>query len=319
MSLFRHTARAVALGVVAGALSIVAQPAQAVSVSEGFDNVAALTTWKVVNLSEPGQPEEPSWSQGNPDQFTAHSGAPNSFIGIDWTSGGNDVSSWLILPQQTSLSSTDVLSFWTKSANGTGGVPDRLEIRMSTNGSCNPGATTEGVGDFTTLLGSINPTLADTGYPADWTQVSYPLTGLSTTNVSGCLALRYYITGTNTNGDYVGVDSLTFADNASTACTAAQASATSAQATVTAATATAASTTKAVKKAKKKLKKARKALKNAKKAGDDAKETKAKKKVKKAVKKAKKAKKKNKAATSALATAQTALASAQATSTTSCP
>lgn len=319
MSLFRHTARAVALGVVAGAFAVVAQPAQAVSVSEGFDNVAALTTWKVVNLSAPGQPEEPSWQQGDVSELTAHAGAPNSFIGIDYSAGVQNTSSWLILPQQTSLSSTDVLSFWTKSANGAGGYPDRLEVRMSTNGSCNPGATTDGVGDFTNLLGSINPTLADTGYPGEWTQVSYPLTGLSTTNVSGCLALRYYITDTSTNGQYVGVDSLSFADNASTACTAAQASATSAQTAVATASAKVATTTKAAKKAKKKLKKARKAFKKAKKAGDDAKESKAKKKVKKKVKKAKKAKKKNAAAKSALTTAQTALAAAQATSTTSCP
>lgn len=318
MSLFRHTARAVALGVAAGALSVVAQPAQAVSVSEGFDNVAALTSWKVVNLSEPTAPvAESSWQQGDVEEFTAQAGAPNSFIGVDYSAGGEDVSAWLIAPQQTSLSSTDALSFWSRSAGIT--YPDRLEVRMSSNGSCNPGTTTDGVGDFTTLLGSINPGQVQNGYPTDWTQYNLSLSSLGATNVSGCIAFRYFIKGTGNAGQYVGIDSLAFTDNASQACTTAQASATSAQAQVTTATATAATTTKAVKKAKKKLKKARKAFKKAKKAGDDAQESKAKKKVKKAVKKAKKAKKKNAAAKTALTSAQAALTAAQTTSTTSCP
>ena len=318
MSLFRRTARIATLGLIAGALAVsTVQPAQAASTTEGFDNVSALTTWKVVNLSAPGEEEKPSWSQGDATQLTAQAGAENSFIGIDYSSGSNDVSSWLIMPLQTSLSSTDVLSFWSRSA-GTK-FPDRLEVRMSSNGSCSPGTTTDGVGDFTTVLASINPTQVVDGYPAIWTQYNLPLTGLATTNVSGCIAFRYYIKDTGDAGQYVGIDSLTFTDNASTACTTAQASATSAQAQVTAATATVATTTQAVTQASKVLKKATKKLKKAKKTDNSAKVKKAKKKVKKAKKVVERTKTKDTAARTALTTAQTALSAAQTASTTSCP
>jgi hypothetical protein len=297
-------------------MAVTAQPAQAASITEGFDDITTLTGWQKTNLSLPVGTT--TWRQGDPTRFAAHAGAESSYIAVDYQSGTDDVSNWLIAPKQTSLSSTDVLSFWTRSAN-TGGFPDSLEVRMSTNGSCNPGTTTSGVGDFTTLLGAINPTLADAGYPTAWTQYTLPLSGLAATNVSGCLAFRYVISDTSTNGEYIGIDSVTFADNASTACTSAQATATSAQATLATATATAATAKTVLAKAKKKLKKAKKALKKARKGGDDAKVEKAAKKAKKAKKKAKKAKKKAAAARAALTAAQTALTAAQTASTSSCP
>ena len=45
--------------------------------------------------------------------------------------------------------------------------PDRLELRVSTNGSCNPGTTATDVGDFQALVTSVNPTLERGGYPED--------------------------------------------------------------------------------------------------------------------------------------------------------
>lgn len=313
MSLYRRMSTLVAIGLVAGAMAVTAQPAQAASATEGFDNVAALTSWKVVNLSEPGQPVKPSWTQGDAARFPAQAGAANSYAGVNYNSGGQDVSAWLIMPQQTSLSSTDVLSFWSRSEGGN--YPDRLEVRMSTNGSCSPGTTTDGVGDFTTLLGGVNPTQAVNGYPTTWTQYSLPLTGLSTTNVSGCLAFRYYIKGTGSAGQYIGLDSLSFTDNSSTACVTANASATAAQATATAASAKVTAAKKVVKKAKKKLKKAQKALKKASRSEVD----KAKTKVKKAKKAKKKAVKKYKKAKTAFASAQTAVTTAQTGVFSSCP
>ncbi|WP_374456770.1 choice-of-anchor J domain-containing protein [Nocardioides sp.] len=312
--MYRRMAGAVAVSLAAGAMAVTAQPAQAASATEGFDNVAALTTWKVVNLSEPtATTPKPSWSQGDASRFAAHAGATNSYAGVNYNSGGADVSTWLIMPQQTSLSSTDVLNFWSRSEGGN--YPDRLEVRMSTNGSCSPGTTTDGVGDFTTLIGGINPGQAVNGYPTAWTQYNLPLTGLSTTNVSGCLAFRYFIKDTSKAGQYIGIDSLTFTDSASTACTTANATATSAQATATAASAQATSAKKVYKKAKKKLKKARKALKKA----TRSEVAKAEKKVKKKLKAKKKAKKKYKKAKTAFASAQTALATAQTGVTSSCP
>ena len=314
MSLYRRMSTLVAIGLVAGAMAVTAQPAQAASITEGFDNVAALTTWQKVNLSAP--PGTPTWGQGDTTAFPAQAGAPSSYIGIAYNTATTPgtASNWLIAPKQTSLSSTDVLSFWSRSLN-TGSFPDRLEVRMSTNGSCSPGTTADGVGDFTTVLGTINPALADTGYPTAWTQYNLPLTGLSTTNVSGCLAFRYFVTDTSTNGTYIGIDSVSYADNASTACTTANATATSALATATAASAKATSAKKVYRSAKKKLKKARKALKKATRSEVAKAETK----VKKKVKAKKKAKKKYKKAKKAFTSAQTALTTAQTGVTSSCP
>ena len=346
LSFSRLISRTITIGLVAGTTAFTAVPAQADSVTENFDDVAALTTWKVVNLSSPDDEEEPSWTQGDTSEFTAHEGAESSFIGVEYDiTSGEDVSAWLIMPQQTSLSSTDVLSFWTRST--VTDYPDRLEVRMSTNGSCSPGSTTEGVGDFTTVLTTINPDQADGGYPGDWTQYTVPLTGLGAANVSGCLAFRYHIQDTDKHGQYVGIDSLTFTDNASGACTTAQSAVKDAQAqvaaataTVTAATATATTTKqvvtktkKALKKAKNKVKKTAKKLKKAKKDEASVKVTKLKKKVKQAKRKVKKAKKKVtkarsrstsaaqalQSARTGLTTAQTALATAQRATTTSCP
>lgn len=322
MSLFRRTARTAALGLVAGALAVTtAQPAQAATFSEGFESGTTPTGWQVTNLSSPLGTE--TWSQGQVDAFPAQAGSPGSFFAANYESGASEatINDWLITPRQASLSSTDVFEFWTRTLEGTT-YPDRLEVRMSTNGSCNPGTTADGVGDFTTVLGTINPTLTVEGYPQAWTKYSMPLTGLGTTNVSGCVAFRYYVTNGGPSGDnsnYIGIDSVAFTDNASVACTTAQGSAASAQVTVTTATATYATATKSLAKAKKVLKKARKALKKALKADDEAKITKAKKKVKKAKKAVKKAKKKKASAQSALTAAQAALAAAQTSTTTSCP
>jgi hypothetical protein len=324
MLLHRRASRALAVSLVAGALVIAAQPAQAASFTEGFDDVSTLTNWRTVN-PEPLGGDGRTWEQGEPEAFAAQSGPDSSYIGVSYSSGGDNVSNWLIAPQQTSLSSTDVLTFWTRTLDQSDSVtvyPDRLEVRMSTNGSCNPGTTTEGVGDFTTLLTSINPDQTDDGYPMAWTQYSVPLTGLSAANVSGCLAFRYTITDTNNNGNYIGIDTLSFTDNASVACTTAQSSVTAAQAQATTATAASTAATSALTRATAKLKNATQALKKAKKSkkGDTkAKVAKAKKKVKKAAKVVNAAKATSAAATTAAATAQTALTAANGAVTSSCP
>ena len=57
--------------------------------------------------------------------------------------------------------------------------PDRLQVRMSTNGaSTNVGSTATGVGDFTTLLLDINPNYTTNCYPNVWTQFTVTLSGL---------------------------------------------------------------------------------------------------------------------------------------------
>ena len=57
--------------------------------------------------------------------------------------------------------------------------PDRLQVRISTNGaSTNVGSTATGVGDFTTLLLDINLNYTTNGYPNVWTQFTVTLSGL---------------------------------------------------------------------------------------------------------------------------------------------
>lgn len=213
---------------VAAVLLLPAPPAAAADLSEDFDDVSALPGWRMMNLSDPIG--DSTWRQGNPATFPARSGAPDSYISVDFTTGGDagTLSNWLIAPQQATLSSTDVLTFSTRTLDTLFGEehPDRLEVRMSSNGSCSPGVTSDSVGDFTTLLLTVNPELRVGGYPTWWTRYDLPLTGLGTTDASGCLAFRYFIAGggpSGAQGDYIGIDTVRFRDNPSTLCIAAQA------------------------------------------------------------------------------------------------
>src|SRR5262249_25704367 len=71
--------------------------------------------------------------------------------------------------------------------------------------------TSNSVGDFTTLLLSINPTLDPYVYPLSWTQYTATLSGLSDT-VDGRLAFRYFVTDSGphgVNGNYIAIDTVT--------------------------------------------------------------------------------------------------------------
>ena len=66
------------------------------------------------------------------------------------------------------------------------------------------GATDGSVGDFTTLLLTVNPSFAG-GYPEDWTPFSASLSGLGGP-ATGRYAFRYFVPNTDTNADYIGID-----------------------------------------------------------------------------------------------------------------
>jgi Secretion system C-terminal sorting domain len=125
--------------------------------------------------------------------------------------GNNTISNWLITPT-VAIKNGDVFSFWSRTVAGPL-FPDRLEVRLSTNGaSTNVGATNTSVGDFTTLLLTINPTLTTTGYPSVWTQYTITVSGLGAPT-TGRMAFRYFVTGggpAGANSDNVGVDNVTF-------------------------------------------------------------------------------------------------------------
>lgn len=195
------------------AAALVATPALAAAqfqVDEGFDNVAALPGWAQINNSVPVGGT--AWFQGNSAVFPAFDGAAGSYIGANYNNTGTvgTISNWLISPL-LNLQNGVTVSFWTRkpAVADADDFPDRLELRLSTAGaSTNVGATATSVGDFATLLLSVNPTLAVGGYPESWTLFSATLSGLAAPT-TGRIALRYYVTSAGVlgdNSDYIGID-----------------------------------------------------------------------------------------------------------------
>lgn len=190
--------------------------------NETFNTVAPLPAgWASQNLSSPVGAT--GWFQGNTAVFGANSGTGYIAANFNNTTGNNIISNWLFMPN-TTLKNGDRLTFFTRTTTGT--FPDRLQVRMSTNGtSTNAGTTNTSVGDFSTLLLDINPTYTGTGYPTAWTQFTVTLSGLPNAGVSGRLAFRYFVEGAGpagANSDYIGIDDVvytTFNPGPVTTCT----------------------------------------------------------------------------------------------------
>lgn len=193
--------------------------ASAQAFTENFDNISTLpgSGWFLQNNSSPVG--STSWFQGtsiaNGGPFDAYNGAANAYIAANYnntTGGSGIISTWLATPNRT-LRNGDVLTFYTRKHDVGTDYPDRLEVRLSTNGaSTNVGAAGNNVGDFTTLLLSINPTLITGVYPRIWTQYTITLSGLPAPT-SGRLAFRYFVTSagpSGTNSDYIGIDNVVY-------------------------------------------------------------------------------------------------------------
>ena len=194
------------------------------SYTQNFDDITTLAGdgWVIQNNSTPVG--SLGWFQGTattatptPGPFNSYNGANNSYIAANFNSTGNTgtISNWLITPNRT-LRNDDVFTFYTRKPTINAGqtdYPDRLEVRMSTNGaSTNVGAGATAVGDFTTLLLSINPTLVANIYPQVWTQYTITVSGLPAPT-SGRIAFRYFVTGAGalgTNSDYIGIDNVVY-------------------------------------------------------------------------------------------------------------
>lgn len=184
--------------------------------TEGFDNIGILAAsgWYTRNNSSPVG--STGWFQGNSTVFPAHSGAPTSYIGANFNNAGGagPISNWLLTPV-FNLNDGDTISFWTRSIAPASSFPDRLEVRMSLNGSSNNvGTLPTDVGDFTTLLLSINPTLTPGGYPIVWTQYVITIAGVPTPT-DGRIAFRYTVNSGGPSGsqaDYIGIDTFDFVD-----------------------------------------------------------------------------------------------------------
>jgi hypothetical protein len=190
------------------ALAISTSLSAGVLLSEDFDQISTLSAngWVLTNNSNPLGTT--NWFQGNPTVFTAKTGIASSYIAANFDNAafGGNISNWLITPT-LSLNPSVYLSFFTRTEMNPPAA-DRLEVRLSTNGSSsNVGNTDSSLGDFTTLLTTINPTLDVNGYPQDWQQYVVSLSGLGGP-VTGRLAFRYAVPDTSVNADYIGIDAL---------------------------------------------------------------------------------------------------------------
>lgn len=195
-------------------LSLTNTTGNTILLNEGFNSASPLPAgWASQNLSAPLGPT--GWFQGNTGVFAAQSGPANSYIAANWqnttTTGVGNISNWLFTPQ-LAIKNGDVFTFWTRTVSPAA-FPDRLQVRLSTNGaSTNVGATDASVGDFTTLLLDINPTLTTTGYPTSWTLYTITISGLGAPT-NGRIAFRYFVTGGGgaaANSDYIGIDNVVY-------------------------------------------------------------------------------------------------------------
>ncbi|MGG9961411.1 choice-of-anchor J domain-containing protein [Ferruginibacter sp. SUN106] len=196
--------------ITASVLSQVQIPGPPVNLfSEQFDGAIPPAGWPIQNLSNPVGLT--NWSQTNSLVFAPQSGAGFASANFNNTSGVGTISDWMFAPQVT-FKNGDKFSFYTRTTTGT--FPDRLQLRQSTNGaSVNVGTSETSVGDFTTLLLDINPTLTGTGYPTAWTQYTVTMSGLPAAGVSGRLAFRYFVTGggpAGANSDFIGIDNAVY-------------------------------------------------------------------------------------------------------------
>jgi hypothetical protein len=198
---------------------------------EGFDSFAGALSngWSQVNNSNPQGPT--MWEQGSGTigVATGHSGDSTSYISDTYTatsevgSGSGNISDWVISPEVT-VENGDSITLWTISFNSAS-FPDRLEVRMSATGGSSVGGDDASVGDFSTLVFAINPTLTTTDYPSvqingdTWTRYGGEVSGLSgATSVR--FAVRYFVTDggfDGANGSSVGVDDIDVFHNSSTA------------------------------------------------------------------------------------------------------
>ncbi|TXI19009.1 MAG: PEP-CTERM sorting domain-containing protein [Roseateles sp.] len=208
--------------IAASLLAVAAQTARADSFSENFEGTAlADTGWVTVNRST--TPNSAGvWRLGtaiidadsNPVVLPYEG---SQFAVVSWNSSNSTstsatLSNWMLSPLITGLNNGDTFSFFT-STTPASAYPDRLELRLSTSGSSvDVGTTTTSVGAFSTVLLTINPTLAVGGYPETWTQYTATVSGLSGP-VDGRVAFRYFVTSGGPNGansNIIGVDQFSY-------------------------------------------------------------------------------------------------------------
>lgn len=203
---------------------------------EQFDNVSGLVSkgWVFKNNSDPAGPN--GWRQGRYESglkfgidtvgFNAYSSTtyPTDYISVDASavslSGG--LSAWLISPPLP-IKNGDVITFVTRAMNDAGffnASADRMQLLANfTDESADCGNTPVSVGNFTTVLLDINPTLSANfmgGYPESWTSFSITISGLAAPVDKGRFAFRYVADVGGIDGgasSLIGIDDLRFTHN----------------------------------------------------------------------------------------------------------
>ena len=195
---------------------------KAQSFTEGFEVSSPLTDWWVANTSDDAGTTI-NWFRGRPTTFIAQAGSDSSYLASNYQSDTNlttagTISDWLITPNRV-FNNGDVVTFYTRTIANPATYPDNLQVRFSSNGtSTNVGTSSATVGDFTTLLLEINPTLSLSVYPAVWTQYTITISGLAGPT-SGRVAFRYYVTNggaAGANSYYIGIDTYSYTSNTAT-------------------------------------------------------------------------------------------------------
>ncbi|WP_051190444.1 T9SS-dependent choice-of-anchor J family protein [Kaistella palustris] len=184
--------------------------AQTTLLSEGF-NTVPVAGWTTTNQST--TVGSTGWFQGNTTVFNAQAGPATSYIGANFnnTTGANTISNWLITPQ-VMVQDGDVLKFWTRTTTGAP-FADRLEVRSSVGATPTLPTGATGVGSFSNVHLTINPSLitGPTGYPDVWTEYTITVSGVSPTPVALNFAFRYFVTSggpSGNNSNFIGIDTL---------------------------------------------------------------------------------------------------------------
>jgi hypothetical protein len=176
---------------------------------EEFDDITTLAGagYTFVNASDVIGTTD--WAQGITAVFESQAGAPDAYLSANFNNtAGSVISNWMVTPQ-LNLENGDEITFWTRTVTGST-FPDRLEVRLSPDGTTTAPASPTDEGSYTELLLEINPNLDAGGYPDVWTEFTVVVSGL-TGAVDTNVAFRYFVTDagpTGANSNFIGIDTL---------------------------------------------------------------------------------------------------------------
>lgn len=180
----------------------------AVLLSEGFDNVAALSGagWVFKNNSTPTLLPATTWFQGNPGVFGAASGAADSYAAANLTGAGDPlpagarISNWLITPE-VSLDQPSSFEFALRLLGD--GFLDIVGVYLSTSGA----STDVGTDSLSEGVFSLLDVYSNDGADPGWVNTTIGVAGFGP-GTTGRLAFRYFVGDTDIDGNYVGIDSV---------------------------------------------------------------------------------------------------------------